>query len=303
MNLSQLSYFISVARLGGFNVAARTRHVSQSALSRQIALLEEEIGAPLFERGTRGVMLTAAGTALKERAERVLLDVSRIKGEVLTEVDQPTGELGLGMAQSVARLFGADILQRYLSAYPRVHLHVVEEISDVLISRVETGEIDVAIVTDDAVTRSMSSRRLAREPIALIGAPSLFVDLPARITPVTAAGLRLIVPRHASGSRAALQASLATQKKSVSPYLEVETVGLSVELAKAGLGYLVLPFCAVQKEMVSGVLTARPIAGLTCQWTVVWSAERAFTAAPRKLVQLIAETATELIRDGRWAAK
>jgi LysR family transcriptional regulator, nitrogen assimilation regulatory protein len=232
-----------------------------------------------------------------------LADVSRIKGEVLTEVDQPTGELGLGMAQSVARLFGADILQHYLSAHPRVHLRVIEEISDVLVSRVETGEIDVAIVTTDALTGSMSSRRLGREPIALIGAPSLFLDLPARISPITVAGLRLIVPRHASGSRAALQASLAAQKRSFSPYLEVETVGLSVELAKAGLGYLVLPFCAVQKEMASGVLAARPIAGLTCQWTVVWSAERAFTAAPRKLVQLIAETTSELSRNGRWAAK
>jgi DNA-binding transcriptional LysR family regulator len=63
MNLSRLSYFVSVAGLGGFNAAARARHVSQSALSRQVALLEQDIGVPLLERGTRGVVLTAAGIA------------------------------------------------------------------------------------------------------------------------------------------------------------------------------------------------------------------------------------------------
>jgi DNA-binding transcriptional LysR family regulator len=178
----------------------------------------------------------------------------------LTEVDQPTGELGFGLAQSAARLFGADILQRYLSAHARVHLHIIEEISDVLVSKVATGEIDVAIVSDDAVTPNMSSRRLAREPIALIGAPSLFVELPARITPATVAKLPLIVPRHASGSRALLERSLATLQKSLTPYL-------------------------------------------ACQWTVVWLAERPFTAAPRKLVQLSSDVAAELIGNGRWAAK
>jgi LysR family nitrogen assimilation transcriptional regulator len=80
VDLPQLSYFVSVARLGGFNAAARARHVSQSALSRQIAMLEDEMGVALFERGSRGVMLTPAGVALKDRAERLLGDVSRIKG-------------------------------------------------------------------------------------------------------------------------------------------------------------------------------------------------------------------------------
>lgn len=292
MDLPQLKYFVSIARLGGFNAAARARHVSQSALSRQVALLEAEIGAALFERTRRGVTLTPAGVALRDRAERILSQVSRLKAEVLTEVDQPTGRVGLGLSQSIARVFGAEIISRYQVSYPNVRLHVLEDISDILVAKVISGEIDVAVATDDALTRDVTSRRLMKDRVALIGAPSLFVELPSSVDIEHTLSLPLILPRHPSGSRALLERSLGVTGKSISPLIEVETLSLMIELAVAGHGFLVLPFCAVRPEIAAGTLAARPLGGLACQWMAAWSAQRPHTAAPRKLVQLISEITT-----------
>ena len=79
MNLRALANFLSVAEAGSLKAAADIVHIAQPALTRQVALLEQEFGAKLFLRHHRGVTLTEAGQQFREHAERILAEVSRTR--------------------------------------------------------------------------------------------------------------------------------------------------------------------------------------------------------------------------------
>ena len=83
MDFKQLRSFVEVIRQGGFTQAARTLHISQSAVSKQIAQLEQSLGTPLLERQGSHIHLTAAGNVVLQRAEGML----RLRHELLSELD------------------------------------------------------------------------------------------------------------------------------------------------------------------------------------------------------------------------
>src|SRR4026209_172495 len=108
MDIRQLQYFLTVARLRHFTQAAEELRVAQPALSKQIRQLEYDLGVRLFERTSRRVQLTAAGTALVERAERILIDMDHIRSEMGEFAGLLRGELAIGALPAV--------LERHLPA-------------------------------------------------------------------------------------------------------------------------------------------------------------------------------------------
>ena len=102
MDLRQLRYFVAVAERGGFGAAASALNVAQSALSRHIRVLEEELGGALLVRGTRGVSVTESGKVLLDRGRWLLGSLDDIKAEVQTENREPSGTVRLGAPSSLA---------------------------------------------------------------------------------------------------------------------------------------------------------------------------------------------------------
>ena len=100
MDLRQLRYFRAVADCGGFSAAAAVLRIAQSALSRQVALLEAECGGALFERGVHGVALTPSGRVLLQRASFLLQQVEEARSEVQAENANPRGTVRLVFANS-----------------------------------------------------------------------------------------------------------------------------------------------------------------------------------------------------------
>src|SRR6202000_2945974 len=101
MDLRQFRYFIQAARRENFRKAAEDLRIAQSALTRQIQFLEQELGFLLFDRVKRGVRLTAAGQRLLERSQHILADVDRLKETLQLEANVPSGPASLA-----ARLTG-----------------------------------------------------------------------------------------------------------------------------------------------------------------------------------------------------
>jgi LysR family transcriptional regulator, nitrogen assimilation regulatory protein len=104
VNLRQLSYFLQIAELQSFTRAASVLHVAQPSLSRQMQMLEHELGVLLFVRSDKGVKLTDAGVALQERASAVLQQVRQIRDEVGLQSKAPKGELSFGLPPSLCDL-------------------------------------------------------------------------------------------------------------------------------------------------------------------------------------------------------
>src|SRR5262245_61103257 len=116
MDLKQLTALVTVAEVGSVTKAARLLHVVQSAVTRQIRSLEEEMGVPLFERTRQGMIATPAGEALVERARHALHEIERARAEIRPDVRDVTGIVTVGVLESVI-----DVLVDPLVAAVREH--------------------------------------------------------------------------------------------------------------------------------------------------------------------------------------
>ena len=143
MEFKQLRTFVEVARAGGFTPAAQTLHISQSAVSKQVAQLEHNLGTPLFDRLGSHVRLTAAGTVVLQRAEGML----RLQQELLSELDDLSqltrGELRLGLPLLGSDALFASLFAEYRRRYPNIQVQLLEGGSLVVEQAVLSGELEL----------------------------------------------------------------------------------------------------------------------------------------------------------------
>ncbi len=169
MEVDQLRYFLQVAERGNFTRAAEDLMVSQPALSRSIQKLEEELGQPVFERKTRSVSLTDAGTLLQSRARQVLSILEDTKAEIMD--DGEIGRVRIGAIPTVAPYFLPEILQRFSASYPKATLVVQESTTDLLLHDCSQGEIDLAIVALPVSAKHLEVEELFQEELLLVLPP------------------------------------------------------------------------------------------------------------------------------------
>ena len=143
MEFKHLRTFVEVARLGGFTPAANSLHISQSAVSKQVAQLEHSLGTPLFDRLGSHVRLTAAGNVVLQRAEGML----RLHRELLSELDDLShltrGELRLGLPLLGSNTLFAGLFAEYRRRYPNIQVHLVEEGSLNIEQAVLSGDLEL----------------------------------------------------------------------------------------------------------------------------------------------------------------
>ncbi len=146
MQLQQLKYFLAVAETRHFTHAAELTGVSQPSLSKQIHVLEGELGATLFTRVRGNITLTAAGEALLPRARRIIADLETARLEVEELVGVSKGRLRLGATPSLCTSLVAPVLRRYQETYPGVRLYVEEGGSEDLVGKLSRGQLDLALI-------------------------------------------------------------------------------------------------------------------------------------------------------------
>ncbi|MBP5109304.1 LysR family transcriptional regulator [Pseudomonas protegens] len=142
MDFKQLRSFVEVIRQGGFTQAARTLHISQSAVSKQIAQLEQSLGTPLLERQGSHIHLTAAGNVVLQRAEGML----RLRHELLSELDLSQlarGELRLGLPLLGSDALFASRFAEYRRRYPNIQVQLLEGGSLNVEQAVRNGELEL----------------------------------------------------------------------------------------------------------------------------------------------------------------
>lgn len=167
--MDQLMYFQGVAETCNFTHAAERLNLSQSALSRAIQRLEDEVGQPLFERKPRSVELTDAGLIFQSRAEQILLIVEDMKAEISD--DGQTGRLRIGAIPTIAPYFLPDLLRQFADQYPKANLVVQEDTTDNLVRRCKQGELDVAIVALPIPAKYVEIDNLFEEELFLVLPP------------------------------------------------------------------------------------------------------------------------------------
>lgn len=169
MELDQLRYFLQVARRGNFTRAAEDLLISQPALSRSIQKLEDELGQPVFDRKTRSVSLTDAGTLLQGRVQQVLSILEDTKAEITD--DGESGRVRVGAIPTIAPYFLPEILGRFSAAHPKATLIVQENTTDQLLKACTQGEIDLAIIALPIQAKYLEVEELFEEELLLVLPP------------------------------------------------------------------------------------------------------------------------------------
>ena len=300
MNLRQLTYFLQIAELQSISRAASVLHVAQPSLSRQIQLLEHELGVLLFLRSDKGVTLTEAGHALQERASTVLLQVRQIRDDIGVQSRTPMGELSFGLPPSMYRLLTVPLVCEFRQRYPEVQLQVTEGVSATMHEAVLTAKLDTAVVSDVEPLSMLRSQLLLREQLFLVGARDAGLDMATEMPVRELAERPLLLTSRPNAMRVIVERALAQHGHRVKPAVQTNSSRLLCELAAQGQGFSVLPYCAISAAFAAGRVSAAPVTDLTVTWTLVSSRERSQTLAGRKLRELIIEIARRQIDAGAW---
>ena len=132
MEIRVLKYFLAVVREESITKAAEVLHITQPTLSRQLALLEEEVGVKLFDRGTRRIALTDAGMLLRRRAEEIIDLSDKTIQELTTQEEQVEGVIRIGAGELGAMDRIAELCGSFREKYPRVRFDFNTATADVV---------------------------------------------------------------------------------------------------------------------------------------------------------------------------
>jgi len=145
MDIRRLRYFLQVAEFGSLNATAEQVNLSQPSLSRQIRLLEEELGVSLFTRRRDGMVLSRDGLELRTRILGPLRQLEMALDEIKSHSSQIGGSVVLGMPSSAIDALASSLAKR-AEAFPNMALHIVEGSAGQMLKSLERGEIDTALL-------------------------------------------------------------------------------------------------------------------------------------------------------------
>ena len=168
MDFHHLKYFVEVADKKSFSKAARTLHISQSAISRTIKALEEELGVVLFMRNAKAVELTDAGTIFLSHAKRVVFMFEHLKTDFENEFKLEQGTVLIGLPPITGAPIFANLLGAFKQEYPQIELDLYEHGSKKVEISVQEGLIDLGIVCTQQKEKDFESFFLTQDPMNVI---------------------------------------------------------------------------------------------------------------------------------------
>lgn len=171
MDERRLEVFAAVARLLSFSEAARTLHLSQPAVSHQVAALETELGATLFDRSTRRVRLTAAGAALLARTDELLREHADARRAVAAAEGRIAGDLRIAASLTIGAYVLPPALAELVRRHPEVRTRVTIQNTEQVVASLRTGRADLGFVEGEPVDDPAIVFRTIRDDELVVVAP------------------------------------------------------------------------------------------------------------------------------------
>lgn len=165
MEIRVLKYFLAVAREGNITKAAEMLHITQPTLSRQLMQLEDELGAALFVRGKRKIVLTEAGMHLKRRAEEIVNLSEKTELEIGNQENEVSGEIVLACGISEATKTMGNYIKKFKELYPDVTFRVRNGNSDFMLEAIDHGVVDIGFVIEPVSLEKLNFLRMNKPEI------------------------------------------------------------------------------------------------------------------------------------------
>lgn len=299
MNPKKLDHFLKIVEAGSLSRAADLLDVSQPVLSREVRELEEELGVRLLHRFARGVGLTPAGEALRQRAEQILGMLAGLREEVNLAADQPAGQVTFGIPASMTDALAAPLVKAYVQQYPAVRLHVREGTSSELRAAMLQRELDLAVLTAPVSEPQLIVRPFLQEGFVAVGAPGSPIAGRGTVTLDEMVRYKLILPRPPNSIRMLMEAAFERQGLVPDIALETNDAALMKQFVAHGIGHAIMPACTVSRAAASGgELAYAAVNELSLTRVLAVPAGVAVSHATQKLMQALCMHTRELVEAG-----
>lgn len=306
MEIRQIRYFVAVIDCGSLSQAARQVHVAQSALSKQMSALEDELGVQLFHRSHNGVVASEAGKVFYEYAQGMLKHLSDARAAVTSNPDSVSGSIIVALPQSVATILAMPLMRAVAARYPLVAFHLNEELTGNVMDQLIHGRVDLALFTSADLPAQVLFSALIEEDFYLIHRTNAPDAPPAGDVSLEQALARpLVFPSQAHGhsTRTLVERAVAQHGLSVGQIaMEVNSVHILKSAVEAGIGHTIMPLNLAIREVHDGRLVAHRIAADGVSRTLGICSCASMPAS--RLKTLISELIREVVRDmcacGEW---
>ncbi|MCJ8056111.1 LysR substrate-binding domain-containing protein [Shinella curvata] len=307
MDLRQLRYFVAIVEQGSFSKAAATLNVAQPALSLHVRNMEADLGTALLFRSPQGVMATEAGEILLRNARIIIDQFSIAQEEIRGHEAEPTGEVRLGLPGTISQILSVPLIIAARKRYPKIKLRIAEAMSGFITEWIRESRVDVAVLYIPVEDRVLTSYPVLTEELCLLGPVTAMEDVktPAfgQVTLKQVAPLPLILPSSSHGLRELLEREASAGKLDLNTVIDVDSYGNIKELVEKGMGYSILPFNAIAREVRDGRLRSWRISKPELKRDVhlVHLADRPMTNAVSAIESLCRDTLLELAATGQWS--
>ncbi len=302
MDLKQLRAFVTVAETGNVTRAATLLHLVQPAVSRQLRMLEEDLGAELFDRSRHGMQLTSPGKTMLEYARRILNEVERAKAEIQPTEGPISGIVSIGLLSSTSELLATMLAAEVAQRYPHIRLRLTIGYAGHLQDWLEAGDVDAALLYGQKETSALHVKVLLEESLWVVAPASaqLSHDHPLELARV--AREPFILPAAPQGLRAAIEHAATEAGVTLQVFAETNALSVQKSLVAQGHGWTILPAVGVAPEVERGLLSAAPLASPGLRRTIVLAApsSRQATAPVRCVVATLMDCVKTTFEQGRW---
>lgn len=285
MDIANLRAFVEVAETRSFSTAAVQLHLTQPAVSKRIAMLESSFDARLFDRIGRAVDLTEAGRALLPRARRILAELDDSRRALSDLSGTVGGTLRLGTSHHIGLHRLPPALRAFATRYAEVTLDLHFMDSEAACHSVETGDLELAIVTLPPEARaSLALLPVWDDPLSVVCAPEHTLAQRRRVQIADLTHFPAILPASSTYTRQIAEQAFTELGITLRSTLSTNYLETIKMLVSVGLGWSVLP-----QTMVDRQLRTLPVRGLHLQRTlgVVQHRERTLSNAARAMIELL----------------
>ncbi len=287
MDIRHLESLVAIADCGSFSRAAVALNLTQPSLSRQIKLLEAEVGQRLLVRTGRGVAPTAAGEALLVHARSMLEAARRAREELLDMKADPSGRVLVGLPPRVALGLSVPLVKGFRARFPRAVITLQEGLSQTLRESLIAGRLDLALLFDPPPSPQLKYEPLMRERLLLVAPPGS--RLPPRASLASLATYPMVLPNAPNAVRGVVDGVLGPRGISLNVVAEVGAVQTVLTLVAQGVGCTILPESA-QMGVAASARLPEAVIGPPAIWNSLVLAvplARPATRLTRETLQLL----------------
>jgi len=285
MDLRQLEILQAIADTGSFTACGRKLHVSQSAISRQIAFLEEEHGEPLFLRIGRHVRMTPAAESLVQLGQRVFQDLRETVGAITDHTRALRGTLRLAGGMTVCLYVFPPLLQYLKRVHPQLDIRVTVATAARSVDEIRAGRHDAGLLTLPVEESDLLTVPVMREELLLLTMPTHRLARQKTVSPRDLATEPFVLFEPGSATRRVIDSLFVTEKIEPTVVMDTENVEIIKAMVKTGLGISIVPYQAVAREVRAKQFFCSRIEGHELVRETGWVYPRA-NRMPRRVQEL-----------------